>query len=1615
MATESERPSPATTEAEARSIWALQRLPPASGTIGTGEGTIVHLLEGSFAPRESGMLVVQRAIAADVDARALALGGRRANGVLRKEEGGPPTPQPPLGPLLASLAVWVGGDGGRTWDDASRHDGIERLAGRLAHIGALAIRDVALRICPACGLARDPERIVYQEEGGDTLLVRFPFAWGERTVSALVWTDAAWRLLGTSALLVHPDHSYVVARYRRRGAEELVLTSKSSLPRIRAWMPDSEFEVLEEHPGQHWVGTSYQHPLRHEFPAGSGLDPPAGTILAITDVTDTGTGIVPLVPGHGGTDAVIAERLSVPGWPLITPKGRFDIMLVHKYAGLDLDSGNGFVIRDLAESGAIFAQLRVRRGVPHCARCGTALIWAPGRAWCLEPSRLPADRLALYRTFLPHDRPIERLEAVPWTVSEPTPSTDPSAIALLECTSCDRLEAVGASGDRCPCGGRRRAVRRRLLPGFGEAAAAWATLDPFPPADAVRLYVNDRRRAPSVVHHLAAMSGITGVIRDVHLSVLPTAPELDLSALVAEHGADAVRSALVRVGAGGTPSGTFVERCAQERRRLERFAAIGRAVAGRIGPALLSEYAQPITGFVGELDPEDRALLARFERMRVQCAAAYDRGAAALVHRYLFRFLENDLVTYLAWVAPRLSAPGSLPTKRSAHRTLLHVLSSATVLLAPIAPHTADSVHRSLARPRASVFQEAAPGVDRTLLDDNRVRAWDRWAGVARAIERFRRALGVGPEGTLPVAVLVLPDDPAGDEYRADASIVERLARVQKVEVYSPSTPWPGRRRQVRPIEAQIQRVYASQASQIIHLLKRIPERRWGETVPAGGFTMMVNGQPTQILPTMLEWRETIPERLMPVAWPLGELYVEVPPGREMPARRPPPLSPDAFRVVERLERRLKLIPSPEPSSRPVAIVIATDPLAEELRSVAPPLAAYLGLSELRVAASESAAPGLGRISGRSRAGARWTVRVSVPPTGPRARKARAPSHAGGRVRPAYSPDDVAPTMTDYSDESILARRASVRSLVQELDDLLGVAVLGPSKVDAAWELGLHSLDDFRQADWETLAAIPGFGPPVASALVTRLGGTLPPRPPRTRRVRAPLPVEGEPASRRSEASSAPSAFAGGGPPRLPETVHYAASVPSDRLEVRSPAMPPPVPGSMRPSPAVPPAGVPAAPPASGPALPEMPAAMAPAVPAARPSPVTTSALPSVPEAWTSPEVPAPPLEAANQETAVAVRSREDSPIQRALEPETPTLAAPASAMAEVPVPAGEGTSSSPSLAPELNSISGPEVAATSGEAAGIAEGGPSATAAEPVPETAPLPEAPPLSEPAAPEPESANAPVPAPSTSPQEEVGGAEVLPLASETTIEPTPLQAPPTAPQADESSKEAGVPAVAPAAPPEPGPVTGPQPPQIAGPPIVVPALAGPVASLPALTPGTQPAALAPSPSPPEPVVQQPPEPVPSPPPPAAGVELGVGPRYVASLERFLDATAAGHQGICIVRDSPERVRAYVGSRPVEVRWLTNIGRGATLKPTDLEGLSAFVAHAASTGRVTVFFIEGVEYLVRLHGLERVVAEMAKIDEVARANSARVWIHLNPVLLSPTELDRFTATFPVPSAGN
>jgi hypothetical protein len=1387
-------------ESEVRAFWKARSLPPTTGTLGTGGGPMICQLLPGLRPGEVPIVALQAAVLADVEARYLALAGRKSSAAIRPISGADEPWLAKIRQMRMDLGIWIGTAKDDSFDLADRHSELQSMVNRLASARVLVTKDLPFRTCPACREPRTPEAIVYQEEEGPAYIVRFPLADTNPPIAALVWIDVPWKLIGTSALLLNPTLPYVVARLRQEGREEQVLTSRSSLPVLKATLRNVEIEVLEEHPGSTWNGRAYVHPLSNEVPTLNQLSPPAGTLIGTLEITDTGTGIVGLIPAHGGTDAEVAHALHVPGWPVVSSTGILDRILAHKYAGLELDIGAEFILRDLQESGSLVTEIRVRRGVPHCAFCGTPLVWQPARAWCFQPTRLDREWIELYHRLLPSDPPLESLEVAPWPVSLSHSTEEAGGIALLECDQCDRLVPVGAD-PTCTCGGRLFPVRRHLLPVVATTFATVARFQPFAPGDSVHFYVGDRRRGPLLAHQIIALAALPARLGDTRISLVPTMPAIEPGAAPArDSSGDALRAGLIRMDRSVGRESVFRDQCAQELRRLRKLWSVVERISEHMRRDGFSPDSGPISASLSELTEEDRAILSVFERSRVDVLRAYENGEYTKVHRLLQRFLEHDLrENYLPLIRRRLASPGLSPSKTSLYRTLSYVFVQWTALYGPIAPFTTERIYRLLRGEGQSLFEGRFAPLQQSLLDTELERSFDRWGSVIRALDRYRKEVGAAPDEMLPLVVLSVTEEAFGAELKEGVDALRRLTGVREIQLATPELPWEGRRVEVRPVDSEIQRAYPRRASQIIHILRQMPGRRIQEGLRAGTLSIVLDGQREMIAPSMVELTEKIDDSMTAVPWSLGELYVRAPRSTKSAAGKPrPALTPDEFALVRAVRRTIAKRPSAPPIDE--VRVATSGHLLEHLTQHARAIAEYIGIPQVEVTPYLDQLPLLGTVRGRTARGEPWGFFLPgasprAAPTAPRGNLSRR-----SRLRPVKAPEGAASAEIDYLDESIRVREEAIRAWVPQLDAKLGAPLLGPAKLTTLWNSGIHDLETLALTPYEQLRSLPGFGPVVAATVVQKLGGTPP-----DRVVRQWL-FEVDSANRAAAATPA------------------ADVAPAGGVELFGP----------------------------------------------------TESDPSVFE------------EDADSPNPTAASSRPRRPRAR--------TAGIATRIAASPEPVAQKVTSPPTE-----------------------DQGPVGTRRAPVGP-------------------------PRPSTRPRRRTNRAREQP--PEMPAVPQYASELPAAP-----SPEPTIEPVAPVSPPAP----------------------------------------------------------PAPPPPPSGVELWVGRSSAEPLSHFLEATGAGHRGLCITREFPDRLKAYVGTRDVNVVWLTNIGRGTTIKPTDLGGVVTLIQTALREQQVTAIFLEGIEYLVRLHTADRIVAVLLEIDAEARPKDVRLWIPVHPELIPEADLDRLRSGLP------
>jgi hypothetical protein len=1258
----SERYDPSTVAASAQALWTERSMPAPPGTAGPREGPTLRQFLGAISETEPPLAFIARSVIADVRARYDALCGQRTIGVTVVRD---PTAEAAIEArraMIERVGAWTS-SGTPEWiyneEGAAR---LQEMVDVLAVAGLIVRRDLPLRTCPMCRATRSPEEIVYQEEKGPAYLVRFVLPDRSPTTSLVVWTDALWKLLGTSAILIDPKQTYVLARYQRRGTDERIIVARSAIPRLKEWLSLGEIEVIEERPGAELVGLGYIHPLAAEHLAAPDMPPPAGTVLANWELGNMGTGLVALAPRHGGSDAAAARALHVMGWNVLAADGRVSWERGHKYAGLPIDVAESFLLRDLNDAGLIFAELLVPHGVPYCAVCDTALVWSPGRAWCYDLARLPDAALDDFARLLPGEPRPAFDDRVPWPMSSTVPSTSTTDPQLRECDRCERL-SPGLSAGPCACGGTVSPVRRRILPATAEAFRLW---EEAPRGEAVHLFVPDRRRTPAVLEHLVAREAARLRFGDLGLARLPTFPLIESAALERLLGSpDALRSALVWASASSRRPARLLDRWRQEERRLHKFWELARRVLDGMLRAGLTNLPEPIAGRTEELSEEDRAFLARFERTRIEVRALYDDRRLSVAQERLLRFMEEDLREgYIPLIQPRLD-PSAAPTVQlAAYRLLGQVITQWAELYAPVAPFAMEEIVRAFRFDQASLFERGFTPINDSFLDPDREAEFGRWVGFAAALGDARRQVGLPSTAILPKVVLIVPDDASAQAMGLSRTILARLGRVGEIEIDSPNQPWSGRRVDCRPVASEIQRVHGSMAPRIVRILEHMPARKVLEGVRAGTLSVTIEGGMVSILPSMVQFAESLPECVVPVPWRGIEILVVDPRGTAESSL--PALSLDGFRIVRHVRRRLRRTPPGTTVDR--VVVAASGDLGVELAHHGSAIGQHLGVAHWEVVSDPLRLDESERSNGRTRRGEPWWVWIPGLRAPVRHAKRRPIGGLARRVRLPPPPEATGP---DMFDEAHASRASAIAELVESLAKELGRPIIGPAKAAEAWDSGLRSVEDYAHAPYERLAPIPGFGPAVAAEVVRHFGGPVPvrARPARARTIRErPATTAVAP-----EVSQPPPAAGVPSPPPPPAPAAPPAALPGSAPEPAIGSFPEAAgggtSGAIAPAPTVV-AGQTEGPPSSvstlgpnipaeraeaiGPSVPApelRPPSVVPTAPARPPTPVPIAPRPTMPPRLEYLSVPPPPAPAPAPPSGQPL-SRETSP--------TPTPAPPA-------------------------------------------------------------------------------------------------------------------------------------------------------------------------------------------------------------------------------------------------------------------------------------------------------------------------------------------------------------------
>jgi isoleucyl-tRNA synthetase len=263
----------------------------------------------------------------------------------------------------------------------------------------LLVRDFRISpYCPRCGTPLSDHEMgqpdVYREVADPSVTVRFPLTSlpdGANPHLAgadlLVWTTTPWTLVSNTAVAVHPEVEYVVARRptpgEPTGGDKVVVAEP-----LYARVLGAGWHVLATVRGAELIGGRYQRPF------GIVGIPDAHRVVAGGFVTtEDGTGLVHIAPAFGADDMEVSRVNGLPVVNPVRPDGRFEEHLP-LVGGMFFKDADKLLIADLAERGLLFAATQHKHSYPHCWRCGTALLYYALPSWYIKTTSIKDKLLA---------------------------------------------------------------------------------------------------------------------------------------------------------------------------------------------------------------------------------------------------------------------------------------------------------------------------------------------------------------------------------------------------------------------------------------------------------------------------------------------------------------------------------------------------------------------------------------------------------------------------------------------------------------------------------------------------------------------------------------------------------------------------------------------------------------------------------------------------------------------------------------------------------------------------------------------------------------------------------------------------------------------------------------------------------------------------------------------------------------------------------------------------------------------------------------------------------------------------------------------------------------------
>ena len=197
----------------------------------------------------------------------------------------------------------------------------------------------------------------------------------------VIWTTTPWTLPGNQAIALHPYDDYVVVK---ASDGNFYITADALCAKTMAAGGIESYETVLTMRGCEFEYMTAHHPF---------LDRESLVANADYVTMESGTGCVHTAGGFGADDYVTSRRYNIDIIVPVDDRG-YQTEDAGKFAGMFYEESNEAILKDMTETGALFASEKMTHSYPHCWRCKQPIIFRATPQWFCSVDAFKAQAVA---------------------------------------------------------------------------------------------------------------------------------------------------------------------------------------------------------------------------------------------------------------------------------------------------------------------------------------------------------------------------------------------------------------------------------------------------------------------------------------------------------------------------------------------------------------------------------------------------------------------------------------------------------------------------------------------------------------------------------------------------------------------------------------------------------------------------------------------------------------------------------------------------------------------------------------------------------------------------------------------------------------------------------------------------------------------------------------------------------------------------------------------------------------------------------------------------------------------------------------------------------------------